>query len=215
MIRRYKSRINGNPIIYVNAGDSVNISCLFDPNLIMINYNDGRAGGFQAFAESKSSPPSGFDDEDDLAGSFSSAGAVVPSSMFSNYNFDQFRRKRKIKKRHFNPDSSAASSPNRKNKNHHGRGHGTFIPTDQSTDANNNNLFQASLKSKPSDEPNIKSEQDDETLSVTSSQKQQEFPSLGKYELDWYFLDKNGHMNIIRYAQQTLWDEINAFKVEN
>ena len=27
-----------NPVIYVNMGDSINISCLFDPNLIMIHY---------------------------------------------------------------------------------------------------------------------------------------------------------------------------------
>jgi hypothetical protein len=164
----------------VNIGDSINISCVFDPNLIMVNYNR-RNNGMHHMGELVNAY------ENDGAEVFAAPDASSSSSsssMFSNYNLENYKLKRK---------RNLGNHHNRKTKSHHGRMHPTQVTTSTTTSYfDEENLFQSSHKVSS----RVETVNEEETADVRP--KQQEYDSFGKYELDWYFLDKQGHMNIIR-----------------
>ncbi len=179
MIKRYKSTKNSNPVVYVNIGDSINISCIFDSNLLILNDNNNR--NLKADNQNNKNnnlfylnAPSSSNDQ------FHSSNLFIPSSssnsLFTNYkNYDEFVRKRK---RRF----SISGGSNLRVKHHHGRPSGHL---------NNKNIY------------DLKSD-DYEDNDDTDLTPRFDYPTtLNKYELDWYFLDKNGHMNIISYGNQT------------
>jgi hypothetical protein len=132
------------------------------------------------------------------------------SSMFTNYNFENFKLKRKR-----NSNQNSHHIGGHKIKSHHGRGHGMGLPPTQQQaaveatttssnfyDHNENNLFQANHKLNSRGDV-VLNEQDDESPHDLTANQKQEYDSLGKYELDWFFLDKQGHLNIISYGNQT------------
>jgi hypothetical protein len=161
-----------NAIIYAKSGETVNISCSFDPNLVAANNNKLR-------------------------------NAIINSDSDANaYNYKNKRKKRR--KRHNKRDTSKRHqifSGYSYNSDQHLNGIVNKPGNDQLDYTIEETDF-PSMQLKNQNNFDLTDNLDDESTSIFTFNENNNYDKSistdNKYEIDWYFLDRKGHMNIIR-----------------
>jgi hypothetical protein len=198
MRNKNSNQQRNNQIIYAKLGESINISCWFDPALFNTNLNKYQGSGYSSY--------SGLD---------SANGGVN-----TNYNLFKLKRRRFAKNGHLKTSSSSPSIivVNRGNHMHRKVHHfNSKKSLDYISGANNeeNAYFKASSSSQ-NNQLNSLNEENEETLANSiSNDNMDNENSMIKYELDWYFLDRQGRMNIISYGNRTSKDKYRTFIARN
>jgi hypothetical protein len=181
-----------NAVIYAKAGETVNISCSFDPSLIVANNNKLR------------NPSSSINSDSD-----------AHSYNYKNKRKKRRRRKRRqSKKRRENPQTNKRdqtfSGSYSYNSNQRGLSGGVDSKPgglvdhfDYTIEENDFPSMQLKNQNNFQEANNF----DDESTSIftfndenNNNNYEKIFGGIdNKYEIDWYFLDRKGQMNIIRH----------------
>lgn len=185
-IRRYSSSSSSaadwqsnNIVIHAQVGDYVNISCWFDPKVVMrANYQ---------LDDSKQTSGGDDDDDHDFSMPFGSFGLK--------------RRRRRLADNNDDDQQLVKTNKHHHVRHRHHKGHSRRQIETRLNRKPNNEPFLANsrITETPKDADDEEaSPKEDENHPEVKSYNVESSTSNGKYEVDWFFLDKHGRMNIIR-----------------